>query len=111
MAMRLTQEQVDELACNMELDDMANHLDVLIQASRNAFNRVLFSKGGKIECRFPLPTPDNFGLSSLAQDNIIGAELDDDGVITIYTDGVPEIPLDMFYVEEQLYILEHLIRL
>jgi hypothetical protein len=57
----MTQEQIEQLACNMSLLDMQFHYELLRQALRNTISRHLADNGGEIECN--ILVQETMGLS------------------------------------------------
>lgn len=106
--MIMTREQIEQLACNMSKQEMNDYYELLRQAIRNAFNRVLCGqKEHTIKCQ--IPAYGSVGLSDSMTEFITSINMDaKEGIIWVQTDCMPMIDIDDMSIDEQLYILEML---
>ena len=99
-------KNIEELACNMPLQDMQFHYELLCQALRNTISRHLADNGGEIECN--ILVQETMGLSDAESLHFVRMFEHEDGTIWALLDDRTIINLDCVPVDEQMNIVEHL---
>ena len=100
-------QNIEQLACNMSLQDMQFHYELLRQALRNTISRHLADNGGEIECN--ILVQETMGLSDAESVHFVRMFEHEDGTIWALLDDRTIIDLDYIPVDEQMNIVEHLI--